>query len=187
MTRVLRENNNQWYYVYDSKSQVSAATKRRVSGNAEALKGNQTTYAYDQIGNRTLVSESTSPATALSYETNALNQYTEINFPSQTFDVSGFRSSSSANILVYPNGGSGVTPDYQPASTGLYFWKRLAHGSGTDPYDLAEVRENGTTLDYGYQFVPPASVVPTYDADGNLSIWTEKSQRSQLHFRPARA
>ena len=109
-----------------------------------------------------------------------------------TFDVSGYRSNSSANILVIPNGGAGQTPSYQPASTGLYFWKRLSHGSksrkrprpsrrcglyfwkrlshgsGSDPWDQVQVTENGTTLDFGYQYVPPATESPTYDLNGNL-------------------
>jgi hypothetical protein len=65
----------------------------------------------------------------------------------QKFDVSGYRSASSAAILIYPNGGSGQTPDYQPASTGLYFWKRFDH-AGSDSWGLVDLREDGPNVGY---------------------------------------
>ncbi len=45
---------------------------------------------------QTSVTENTVPAITTTYTPNALNQYTSVSFPAQTFDVSGYRSNSSA-------------------------------------------------------------------------------------------
>ena len=167
-----RENLNQWIYSYDEKMQVKQAKKLPTDAGymgmyATALKGQDTTYNYDQIGNRTSVVENTYPAKTLSYTPNAVNQNSAVNNTGGKFDVSGYRSSGTANILIYQNNGSGQTPDYQNAGSAFHYWKRLTH-SGTPPWDRIDVSENGAPIEGGYQFVPPATNIPTYDEDGNL-------------------
>ena len=151
VTDVTRENGHLWNHTYDTNGQVGTAIKRTAPGQP-ALRGMNTTYNYDQIGNRTTVRENSVPALTTTYTSNALNQYTQVGLSSRSFDVSGYRSSSSSPIQLFQNNGAAQTPLYSPSFTGLFFWRRLTHGGSNDFWDLVETKENGTTIDYGYQY-----------------------------------
>ncbi len=193
VTGVTRENSNVWGYTYDTKGQVATAQKRYQAGQ-EILKGLDTTYNYDQIGNRTSVTENSSPALTTTYTPNALNQYSQVDVSARKFDVSGYRSNSSASIAIYQNGGTAQTPGYQPASTGQYFWKRLDHGGSNALWDTVQTNENGNVLDYGLQYVPPTTESPTYDADGNLLsdgrrnyVWDAENRLIEINWTAAQS
>ncbi len=193
VTGVTRENSNVWGYTYDTKGQVATVQKRYQAGQ-EILKGLDTTYNYDQIGNRTTVTENSSPALTTTYTPNALNQYSQVDISARKFDVSGYRSNSSATIAIYQNGGTAQTPGYQPASTGQYFWKRLDHGGSNTLWDTVQTDENGNLLDYGLQYVPPTTESPTYDADGNLLsdgrrsyVWDAENRLIQINWTAAQS
>ncbi len=193
VTDVTRENGHLWNYTYDTKGQVGTAIKRTATGQP-ALRGMNTTYNYDQIGNRTTVRENSAPALTTTYTSNALNQYTQVGLSSRSFDVSGYRSSSSSPIQLFQNNGAAQTPIYSPSFTGLFFWRRLTHGGSNDFWDLVETKENGTTIDYGYQYVPPLTEIPTYDADGNLLsdgrrnyVWDAENRLIEINWTAAQS
>ena len=54
-TRATREDNAQWRYTYDTRSQVKTGRRHPTAAapETEALAGWQGTYSYDEIGNRT--------------------------------------------------------------------------------------------------------------------------------------
>jgi hypothetical protein len=59
------------------------------------------------------------------------------------FDVPGYRSASSASTFMHPNAGSGQTSDYQPASTGLYFWKHFDHAGAPCAFSIKSTVSTG--------------------------------------------
>ncbi len=178
VSTVARENNNQWVYEYDTRSQVSKARKRYTAGSdAQILAGTQASYSYDPIGNRTLWNwggSSTKDAglrTTLYQTTNNKNQYTDIR-TDQYFDVTGMRTSGTNPVTLYKNYDAPLTlptTAFQSGASGLYYRSDVAHPNpSTSRYDAITVSTAGIVSDSGLQYVPPAIATPAYDLDGNL-------------------
>ncbi len=174
VTDVTRENNNQWHYEYDSRSQVAAARKRYAAGtDAEILGGTQASYAYDAIGNRTSWSWGGGKTVGSSlrvttYGVDSRNRYTSLINP-QTYDVTGRRNGT--NSVVVTRNGAATTlagSDFQSGSSGAYFWKQLTHEPAKGRYDSVSVTTDGIPAEDGKQYIPAPTTNPTYDDDGNI-------------------
>ncbi len=160
-----------WDYVYDSLGQVTSAQRHwgELGGTSDPVQGQQYTYLFDDIGNRT---QTTTNGETVNYtlatgSSAGLNQYAERDVP-DVIDVLGFS--------LYPAGQStlevnGVTADHRKQS---YFYHQLGNlgNSSSDLFEEVEVIEyylgNPVAEDSGYYFVAEDPEVFDYDDDGNL-------------------
>jgi RHS repeat-associated protein len=179
-------DNSKWAFGYDPIGQVTSGKKYWSDGTYVA--GEQFTYAFDDIGNRSSTSrggdQTGSNLRSASYYANALNQYTNRTVPAYV-DILG-SANSNANVMV--ESGWGTAP--------LQTWYGLAYRKGE--FFRAEssldnsggavwlavtniaVLPGGTTVDIqtnvtGGVFVPKTPEQFSYDADGNLAtdgLWT---------------
>ena len=170
--QVRQEDGTYWLYEYDKLGQLTSG-KRYWSDNTPVA-GQQFEYAYDDIGNRTSTKTGGDDAGAglrpATYGANSLNQYTNRNVPGAA-DVIGI---AYPTATVTANGASAYRK-------GEYFWKELSLGNTSAPLwtNLSVVASlSGTNqTNSGYLFLPKATELYTYDADGNLTSdgrWTNR-------------
>jgi RHS repeat-associated protein len=184
--RATRHDGTYWEYSYNDRGELLSADKylRVPNPGDELLAGYQTDYTYDEIGNRldahtggnaqgaglhqTVYSGAASPA-------NNLNQYVHIDNSDQSADVLGRDPNPSSVVVttstssIYEIPGQAAS---QPSGAGTYFRRKLA---ATNPGDavFGMVTVTGSTgspppQGSGNIFIPPQSVSPTHDDDGNL-------------------
>ncbi len=190
ITRANLPGGDHWTYGYDSKGQVTSATRKNSAGTT--LTGLASTYSFDEIGNRLSSGGNGSeadmdglensnlsvklhpPSQSKTYTPNQLNQYTQITNPN-TIVLTG-QADPAATITV----NSAATTRQAD-----WFSKGLTANTATGPVLLPTTVEatklgagpNGTdltTTTAGDLLFPPANVSPTYDDDGNLlsdGIW----------------
>jgi len=173
-----REDATYWDYEYTERGQVTAARKKLTSDNT-LLAGMESTYAYDDIGNRETWASGGGPATAsgtptpvsrtVTYTSNDLNQYTGLAYDTRSFDVIG-RAPTSETVTV-----NTVSPYEQVITASVLdqFRASITAASGTNStggYEYVNVQTAfATNLEYsGLKWVPPTTTSPTYDHDGNL-------------------
>lgn len=149
-----REDGTFWDYGYNDRSEVTSAQKK--FANNSLIPAQEFSYDYDGIGNRLAAKYTT-------YEPNAVNQYTTIT------------TSGEADILARAPGAVTATV---PGSTAL------TTQSANDYTNVHVTADNSTSGKYltatlnsaagsvsslnGKLWMPPATVSPTYDDDGNL-------------------
>jgi len=169
-TRALREDGSHWDYTYDALGQVTSAKK--VLPDTTTLLGTDSTWTFDDIGNR---KTATTSAQTFTYTSNLLNQYSQRTVPA-TVDVFG-AAASDATVTV--NGAAATRQGlawYANVSTPNSYvpvWARvdvsgLRPGGGPGGTDAVA---SGTR----HVFVPKTPEVYTYDLDGNLTSdgqWT---------------
>ncbi len=170
--QVRQEDGTYWLYEYDKLGQLTSG-KRYWSDNTPVA-GQQFEYAFDDIGNRTITKAGGDDAGAglrsATYSANNLNQYTSRSVPGAA-DVIG---------IAYPT--ASVTANGATAyRKGEYFWKELSLGNTSAPLwtNISVVASlSGTNqTNSGYLFLPKATELYTYDADGNLTSdgrWTNR-------------
>ena len=170
--QVRQEDGTYWLYEYDKLGQLTSG-KRYWSDNTPVA-GQQFEYAYDDIGNRTSTKAGGDDAGAglrsATYGANSLNQYTNRTVPGAA-DVIGI---AYPTATVTANGASAYRK-------GEYFWKQLSLGNTSAPLwtNISVVASlSGTNqTNSGYLFLPKATELYTYDADGNLTSdgrWTNR-------------
>jgi RHS repeat-associated protein len=168
-TAVTNADNAYWVYQYDSLGQVISGKKYWNDGTPVA--GQQFTYNFDDIGNRTSTASGGDASGAnlrsANYTANNLNQYT-------ARDVPGY-----VDVLGSANSNATVTVNLQRAYRyGNYFRDELAVGNSGSAIWLSltnlAVLNNGTNADVvasnaGNIFLPQTPEPFGYDADGNLT------------------
>ena len=170
-TRATLADGSYWAYAYDNLGQVTAGNKHWSDGNP--VEGQQFGYAFDGIGNRT--STTTNGRPLVSYNSNALNQYTARDVPG-TFDVIG-SAAPTASVTIDGTATTKRHGDYfagtlTVSNTAAVYKPVTITGikaaSGTNGADVV-------TTSTGSMFVAKHPEVFTYDLDGNLTSdgrWT---------------
>ncbi len=174
ITRANLPGDDHWIYGYDSKGQITSATRKNSAGTT--LTGLTSTYSFDEIGNRLSSGGGLHPLNqSKTYTPNQLNQYTQITNPN-TIVLTG-QADPAATVTI----NSAATTRQAD-----WFSKSLTATTTTGPALLPTTVEatkpgagpNGadlTTTTVGDLLFPPATASPTYDDDGNLlfdGIWS---------------
>lgn len=186
-TAATNTDNCYWVYQYDSLGQVVSGKKYWADGTPVA--GQQFTYNFDDIGNRTCTASggdaTGSNLRTANYTANSLNQYT-------SRDVPGY-----VDVLGSANPNATVTVNLQRAiRQGGYFWDELGVSNASSPLWLSltnlAVLNNGTNADIvatniGNAYVPQTPQTFAYDADGNLTndgrwryVWDAENRLVQM-------
>ncbi len=173
-TKLTLPDGSYWTYSYDDKGQVTGGVK--YDAQNVAIPGQMFGYAFDDIGNRTTMQNSSLNYT---YTSNDLNQYTQMTIPG-LLQVTG-KASESARVTVSRGDGSvaSTTRSGKYFSTNLPVDNTSANVSENltinavkfDPAQdkdiVASTSRTGTALKTPRPF--------TYDDDGNMTsdaVWT---------------
>ena len=174
-TKLTLPDGSYWEYSYDDKGQVTGGVKKNAAGNLIA--GQYFGYSYDGIGNR-LYAETKLAALKLTYTTNNVNQYTQINNPG-IVPVLG-EADADTTVQAVRTDASNLTGGKQktiPARSGKYFSGAFtgidnSSAAQTIPYDVYAIKDETTTQQIqkasSSYTVPKAVTSPTYDTDGNM-------------------
>ena len=181
-TKLTLPDGSYWEYSYDDKGQVTGGIKKDASGNLIA--GQYFGYSYDGIGNR-LYAETKLAALKLTYTTNNVNQYTQINTPG-IVPVLG-EADADTTVQAVRTDASNLTGGKQktiPTRSGKYFSGAFTDidnstAAQTITYDVYAIKDETTTQQIqkasSSYTVPKAVTSPTYDTDGNMTSdgeWT---------------
>ena len=155
-----------WDYGYDDLGQLTSADRKWGdiwNGFTDPVKGQEYSYKFDDIGNRTKV---TVNQREITYDdgTSGLNQYAERNVP-DAVDILGLAIYPDTDILV-----NNEPPDEKEDE---YFYHVLNfNNSSDDRYEKVTVEEkdDGQTVDTtsGFYFLASHPEKFDYDEDGNL-------------------
>jgi RHS repeat-associated protein len=155
------ENNDHWQYGYNSRGEVTEASKRR---GAALLQGQQLGYSYDEIGNRTGTSRE---GRFKSWQVNSLNQHHTVQQSNYALDVIGEANPAATVSLNF------LSTTYRNNSYFHAFVPFFDNQSTTPLWYSATVREQmsgQTPVESNRKFfISPAFVFPAYDLDGNLT------------------
>ena len=181
-TKLTLPDGSYWEYSYDDKGQVTGGVKKNAAGNLIA--GQYFGYSYDGIGNR-LYAETKLSELKLTYSTNNVNQYTQINTPG-IVPVLG-EADADTTVQAVRTDASNLTGGKQktvPTRSGKYFSGAFtgidnSTTAQTIPYDVYAIKDETTTQQIqkasSSYTVPKAVTSPTYDTDGNMTSdgeWT---------------
>ncbi len=176
-TRVTREDNSYWSYVYNDRGELTSG-KKYWSDNSPVA-GQQMEYSFDSIGNRTATkaggdSQGLNLRQA-SYTPNSLSQYQQRTVP------------GGLDVLGTANAAATVTVNDQTTyRRGDYFYKELAVDNSAGPA-YQQVKAVGARIGVGgggedavseingHMYLPRSLETFTYDFDGNLKSdgrWT---------------
>ena len=168
-TLVTNVDNSHWNYQYDFLGQVTSGKRYWPDGTLVA--GQQFTYGFDDIGNRTNTASGGDSSGAnlrsANYTNNVLNQIT-------SRDVPGY-----VDVLGSANANATVTVNLQRAYRyGSYFQDELSENNSSSALYVAltnlAVLNNGTNADIvatniGNVFLPMTPETFGYDNDGNMT------------------
>lgn len=170
-TRVTREDNSYWSYVYNDRNELTSG-KKYWSDNSPVA-GQQSEYAFDSIGNRTST-KAGGDAQGLnlrqaSYTANSLNQYEQRTVPGAI----NVRGTANAAAIVSVN-------DQATYRRGDYFYKELMVDNSAAPVyqsvKAVAVRsavggggEDAVSQIDRHAYIPKSVELYTYDADGNVT------------------
>ncbi|HWB05279.1 MAG TPA: RHS repeat-associated core domain-containing protein [Verrucomicrobiales bacterium] len=158
-----------WKYTYDDHGQVLSAERRRMTGTTPnvsdpAVPGQQFTYSYDGLGNRVAAIQggAVTDDVELDYTATTANQYSAITH-TRTGIVTGI-ADASATVTVNSNAAARSGPWWAQSES-------TSTGSSAAWLDFSIDATLGGSTDHAdtQLLVPPASVSPAYDADGNLT------------------
>jgi RHS repeat-associated protein len=198
--RETREDGSYWQYGYDPKGQVTSGKRHWVDGTLVA--GHQREYVYDDIGNRSSLTESGNAAGAGSrgsvYEVNALNQYESRSVPGV---VDAFGEVGVGDRVAVDGKRVSLPSSATPGLDSIYWWApvgvpnsasiarkeiRIAAakmGGGPLDADLVALEKRSVTL-------PQSPENFTYDEDGNLTgdglrtyVWDGENRLVSVHPR----
>lgn len=161
--RATLEDGSHWDYGYNDRNELTSARRYWVDNTHVA--GQQFTFDYDNIGNRTTAQSGGDSSGAnlreTTYSANALNQYASI----QTLGYKDIIGAATGNVTV-----DGYPADKQ----GAYFRFETTNVNTSPVWANVTVSSGSTTITGGLAF--PAYNQPiTNDLDGNLTgdgIWT---------------
>jgi RHS repeat-associated protein len=165
-TQTTLEDGSRWQYGYNDRDELGSA--KHFWPDWSPVAGQQFTYNFDNIGNRTSASsggdangDNLRPTT---YVANSLNQYTTItNLGYQQIIGLAYATNS---VTVNGNGTD---------RHGEYFHNEMGVGNSSGPVWTNADIACGTVSNVGGLIIPKASQSLTYDLDGNLTfdgIWT---------------
>ncbi len=174
-TAVTNTDSSRWAYGYDALGQVTSGKK--YWGNGIPVAGEQFTYTFDDIGNRTATQAGGDQfglnLRSAAYSANNLNQYTSRTAP------------GAVNILGEALSNATVTVNYQPAyRRGSYYRDELSINNSSSPAwqavtNLAVLNQNTSadiiSTNIGNIYLPQTPEQFSYDVDGNLTSdgrWT---------------
>jgi RHS repeat-associated protein len=185
-TGLTNADNSKWAFGYDNLGQVTSGKKYWADGPYVA--GEQFTYAFDDIGNRTSTArggdQTGSNLRSASYYANSLNQYTNRTVPAYV-DILG-SANSNANVMVESRWGPAPWNTWYGMAyrkgeffraespldnSGSAIWMAVTNIAVLPGATSADIQTNAT----GGVFVPRTPEQFTYDADGNLATdghWT---------------
>ena len=160
-TGLTNADNSYWAYGYDALGQVTNGVKHWADTTPVA--GEQFTYAFDTIGNRTSTGAGGDSSGAglrpASYHANALNQYTSRDVPG-AFDVLGLTLATNTTLAV-----NGQTP-YRKAE---FFRQQLSvTNTNSAVWQAVTVSAANQATVTGNVFVAQTPETFAYDLDGNL-------------------
>ena len=158
--RATREDGSYWAYGYNDRGEVISGNKHLPDGTP--LAGQQFGYDYDALGNRNWAKSGGDAngenLRTITYEANALNQYTEIVSPG-SFDVIG-RAPANDTVTVNSQAtlrqGDRFRAEITADNATTAVWQDITVSDGTPP-DIE-----------GNRYLPKATVTPNHDLDGNL-------------------
>ncbi|HWB05276.1 MAG TPA: RHS repeat-associated core domain-containing protein [Verrucomicrobiales bacterium] len=158
-----------WKYTYDDHGQVLSAERRRMTGSSPnvsdpAVPGQQFAYGYDGIGNRVAAIQGggVTDDVEFDYTPTTANQYSAITH-TRTGIVTGLVDPS-ATVTVNSNAAARSGPWWAQSES-------TSTGSSAAWLDFSIDATLGSSTDHAdtQLLVPPSSVSPSYDADGNLT------------------
>ena len=164
------DDDTSWAYGYDSRGQVASGS--RLDAQSQPIAGQQYSYLYDLIGNRTSA-ELGSGNNSVSYTANLLNQYTLVNAAVPTYDADG-------NMLTY----DGWNRTYDAEN------RLICEENGSDKYEYVydyrsrriEVKhsERGVLTLYEWSLQSTTryvwddwNIIAEFDADNNVFTWSK--------------
>lgn len=175
-TKLTLADGSYWEYAYDDKGQVTSGVKKDASGNLIA--GQHFGYNYDGIGNR-IDAETKLAALKLTYTTNNVNQYTQVNTPG-IVPVVG-EANADTTVQAVRTDASNLTNGKQkllPTRSGKYFSGAFTDidnstAAKTITYDVYAIKDETTTQKIqkasSSYTIPKAATALTYDTDGNMT------------------
>ena len=160
-TAVTNADGSFWAYSYDALGQVTNGNK--FWSDTTPVAGEQFTYAFDTIGNRTGTGAGGDSSGAglrpASYHANVLNQYTSRDVPG-AFDVLGLALATNTTLAV-----NGQTP-YRKAE---FFRQQLSvTNTNSAVWQSVTVTATNVATVTGNVFLAQTPEQVSYDADGNL-------------------
>lgn len=183
--KATRENSQFWDYGYDSLGQVTAATKNLANG--DDILGFNSTYAYDDIGNRKTAATNGQTST---YTSNNLNQYSQRTVPGavQVFGTAATDAAVTVNGQATTRQAENFYRSVPVTNTAQGVWSDLAVNgvrTGGGPGGVDAIA-NGTRQTW----TPKTPEIPTHDADGNLTgngqwtfIWDAENRLAACETR----
>ena len=151
-----REDGAKWTYGYNTRSEVTAAAKSLE--DATSIPGLEFGYNYDGMGNRLAASKG-NPAITTAYTPDAMNRYGTITTPG----ADDILVRSGVPVGIAADGQAGTVTTAGSLHNGRVDVDNAPNGAWAD----ITVTATGFS-DTGHRWVPPATVEPTYDDDGNL-------------------
>lgn len=161
-----REDGTWWDYEYNDRSEVIGAVKKIAgSGGEKVVPGMGFGYRYDGIGNRekSWSGSDSESAPTRTYPRNALNQYTGIAH-SGRFDI---LTRSDASVSATASGAMINGVEQEGNLYGVRLSRAMADNTA-GKLATATIARSGVTAGTVKTWVPPATVSPSYDLDGNL-------------------
>ena len=161
LTSTTRTDGTQWRFGYNPSGELTTANLHRDATSSEHVLGHSLAWSYDGIGNRTSSKGGGDSSGAGQHQSthtsNPLNQYT-----AQT-------SPGLAEIFGEAPPATEVLVNSTPASRqGPFFHHSVSADNSSGPLWQPITVENEGNTTSGHHIIPPASLAPTHDADGNL-------------------
>lgn len=157
ITHRTRTDGTQWRFGYKSTGELSTAKLHLSNSSPDEVLGHFLAWTYDGIGNRSS-SSANDPPVPTNSTANVLNQPSTVQSPGLA-DVFG-EAPLTTEVLV-----NGATATRQ----GPFFHHSLSANNAVGPlWQAVSVQNDGNTTN-GHLPIPAANVVPTHDADGNLT------------------
>lgn len=160
-----REDGTRWDYSYNSRSEVTGAVKR-TSGN-QLVPGLSFGYGYDGMGNRiTSTSGTGTGVSTRGYTPDVLNQYDAITHDGKV----NVLTRSDATVTATATNATNATPTSIDNQDKFYGVRQNADSYSTyGKLVTTNLLRSGDAAGSVQTWVPRATVVPTYDLDGNLT------------------
>ena len=175
-TRVTLVDGSYWLYLYDALGQVTSA--KRYWNDGTLVAGQQSTFTFDDIGNRKVTmsggDQSGANLRSANYAANTLNQITSRDVPGYV-NILGTATNTATVSLWSKESTALYTPTYRK---GEYFRGEMPLNNSTGAVWLTitniAVLSNYTGADVvtntiGKLFVPKTAETFSYDLDGNLT------------------
>ncbi len=168
-TKATLEDSSYWDYGYNDRDELTSARRNwSYFSTTTPVSGQQFSYAYDNLGNRTnaLFGGDTNGANlrTITYTNNSLNQYVGIKTPGLEHIIGVALATNSVTV----NGGLADRK-------GEYFHREISVANTNQPVWQNVTNIAGTFTNKGGSVFPANSQTLVYDLDGNLSfdgIWT---------------